>query len=101
MKQFKDYLDNIEYPKSKSSWNISGIIKGQNGFYKFDTRPLKNNTKTGSFKTKADKIVFEYDNKFIILDVEELHKYLKENSLKIVKIEDIISKLDWNITLQK
>ena len=37
----------------------------------------------------------------IILDVEELHDYLKENSASVVKIEDLISKLEWNIILPK
>ena len=101
MKIFKDYLDNIEYPGPNSSWNIAGTVKGQNGFYKFDTRPLKNNAKGGSFKTKVDKIVCDIKDQYIIVDVEELHNYLKENSLKVVKIEDLISKLEWNIILPK
>ncbi len=101
MKEFKDFLINIEYPKSKSSWDIAGVIKGKNGFYKFDTKPLKNNTKAGSFKTKADKIVFEYKNECVVLDVEELHQYLKENNIKIVKLEELIFKLEWNIILPK
>ena len=54
-----------------------------------------------AFKTKADKIVYDINNQYIIVDVEELHNYLKENSLKVVKIEDLISKLDWNIILPK
>jgi len=70
-------------------------------FYKFDTKPLKNNTKAGSFKTKADKIVFEYKNECVVLDVEELHQYLKENNIKIVKLEELIFKLEWNIILPK
>jgi hypothetical protein len=41
MKNFKEYLDNLDYPSKKDSWNIAGIIKGQNGYYKFDTRPLQ------------------------------------------------------------
>tara|TARA_B100000123_G_scaffold272409_1_gene254987 strand:+ start:2755 stop:3063 length:309 start_codon:yes stop_codon:yes gene_type:complete len=101
VKQFEDYLDNIEYPKSKSSWNISGIIKGQNGFYKFDTRPLKNNIKTGSFKTKADKIVLDMKHQYIIVDVPELHQYLKKKKLKKLVLEELISALEWNIILPK
>ena len=101
MRQFKDYLDNIEYPGPKSSWNIAGTIKGQNGFYKFDTKPLKNNAKVGSFKTKADKMVFDIKDQYIIVDIEELHQYLRENNVKNVQLEDLISELDWNIILPK
>jgi hypothetical protein len=101
MKIFKDYLDNIEYPGPSSSWNIAGTIKGQNGFYKFDLSPLKNNAKKGFFKTKADKIVVDIKNQWIIIDTEELHRYLKENNIKIVQLEDLLSKLEWNIVLPK
>ena len=40
-------------------------------------------------------------DQYIIVDVEELHQYLKSNSSKIVHLEDLISKLDWNIILPK
>ena len=106
LNRFSKNLTAIKYPKEKSTWNIGGIIKGQNAFYKFDTRPIQKIKdgeigKYGSFNTKADKIVFEAKKQWIIVDVEELHNYLKENSLKVVKIEDLISKLDWNIILPK
>ena len=48
--KFKDKLESIEYPKNKQSWNIAGIIKGHNGFYKFDTRPIQK-TKQGEIGT--------------------------------------------------
>lgn len=103
---FKDKLTNIKYPTKKESWNIAGIIKGQNAFYKFDTRPIQKVKKNeigkyGSFNTKADKIVFELKNKWIIVDVNELHVYLKQNKLKKVYLEDLLSRLDWNIILSK
>lgn len=103
---FKDYLNNIEYPNDKQSWDIAGVIKGQNRFYKFDTRPIQK-TKEGemgkqsSFNTKADKMVFEDEKQWIIIDIEELHAYLKENKLEKVYLNDLISKLDWNIILLK
>ena len=62
MKQFKEYLTNIKYPKGKDSWNIAGILKDHNAFYKFDTRPLKHNAKVGFFKTKANKMVFDIED---------------------------------------
>ena len=93
----KKYANN--YQKEKELWDVEGILHNQ--IYKFDLRPLKNNVKEGFFKTKANKIVFDIKNEYIIVDVEELHNYLKENLLKVVKIEDLLSKLEWNIILKK
>jgi hypothetical protein len=103
---FINLLDNIKYAtkqeQQKELWDVEGIIKNRyNQSFKFDLRPLKNNAKGGSFKTKADKIVYDMKNQYIILDVEELHNYLKENLATVVKIEDLISKLEWNIILPK
>jgi len=106
LKLFKDNLENIEYPSQKKSWDVAGIIKGHNGFYKFDTRPLQK-TKEGelgkysSFNSEADKMVFETKDKWIVVDLEELHAYLKNNKLKKVYLQDLIFKLDWNITISK
>jgi len=106
LKLFKDNLESIEYPSQKKSWDVAGIIKGHNGFYKFDTRPLQK-TKEGelgkysSFNSEADKMVFETKDKWIIVDLEELHVYLKNNKLKKVYLQDLIFKLDWNITISK
>jgi hypothetical protein len=69
--------------------------------FKFDLRPLKNNIKIGSFKSKADKMVFDMKDQFIVVDTEELHQYLKENKLKEVHLQDLLSKLEWNIILPK
>ena len=106
MKQFNENLENLKYPSKKDTWNIAGIIKGQNGFYKFDTRPIQKIKdgeigKYGSFNTRADKIVFEAKKQWIIVDVEELHKYIKENKLQKVHLQDLLSKLEWNIILPK
>jgi hypothetical protein len=85
--------------KEKELWDIEGILHNQK--FKFDLRPLKNNSKGGSFKTKADKIVYDIKDQYIIVDVEELHTYLNNNSLKVVQLEDLLSKLEWNIVLPK
>ena len=98
---FENNLENIEYPKGKPGWDVAGTLKGKNGFYKFDTRPLKNSAKAGSFKTKADKIVYDLREQWIIVDVEELHQYLKQNKIKVINLQDIIFKLDWNIVIPK
>ena len=106
MFEFIYLLENVKYAtpyqKKTEQWNIQGILKGRyNQSYKFDLRPLKNNSKPGSLKTKADKMVFDIEDKWIIVDIEELHTYIKEHKLKIVQLEDLISKLEWNIILPK
>ena len=103
-KLFEKYLDDIEYPskeQKKELWNISGILRKRlNQKLKFDTRPIqKEGFKVGSFKSKADKMVFYFNKKWIIIDMKELIIYIKSNNLKDIKIEELINKLDWNITL--
>jgi len=104
--KFSNYLTAIEYPKAKTSWNIAGIIKGQNAFYKFDVKDmfkLPNGTpaQKGRLDSKADKMVLETDDKWVILDLEELHQYIKKNKLTKVYVNDLISKLEWTIFLAK
>lgn len=103
LENFKSYLENIEYPKSKTSWGISGNIKGHNAFYKFDISPIckfkKGIGKLLSPTSKADKIVFENDKNWLILDIEEIRNYCGKKN--VVSIDDLISKLDWNIILPK
>ena len=85
--------------KKRELWDVQGIL--HNRMYKFDLRPLKNNSKAGSFKTKADKMVFDMKDQFIVVDVEELHQYLKDSKTKFVHLWQLISKLEWNIILPK
>ena len=106
VKRFAKHLTNIEYPKEKTSWNIAGIIKGQNAFYRFDVRnmfKLSDGTpaQNGKLNTKAQKMVFELKNEWLILDVEEINKYVKNNKLKDLELNDLISKLEWTIFLTK
>jgi hypothetical protein len=46
-------------------------------------------------------MVFDIKDRYIVVDVEELHEYLKDKELKMVYLEELISKLDWNIILLK
>jgi hypothetical protein len=106
VEKFSKYLENIEYPKLKTSWNIAGIIKGQNAFYKFDVRdmfalPDGTPAQKGRLDSKADKMVLEMEDQWIILDLEELHQYIKKNKLTKVYVNDLISKLEWTIFLAK
>jgi hypothetical protein len=106
IERFSTYLTAIEYPKLKTSWNIAGIIKGQNAFYKFDVRDmfaLSDGTpaQKGRLDSKADKMVLEMEDKWVILDLEELHQYIKKNKVTKVYVNDLIKKLEWNIVIIK
>jgi hypothetical protein len=106
MLQKLGFLSDITYAtlnqKQKELWDVEGILKNRlNQKLKFDLRPLKNNAKGGSFNTKADKIVYDMKDQFIVVDTEELHQYLKEHKLKEVHLQDLLSKLEWNIILPK
>ena len=100
---FKSKLKEVNFPskrqKLKELWDVEGILNNQK--FKFDLRPIKDNGKVGSFRTKADKMVFDMKDQWVIIDVEELHQYIKENDLKEVHLQSLISKLDWNIILPK
>ena len=103
MKNFYKKLKNITLASLKQKknelWDAEGVLHNQ--LLKFDLRPLKNNIKIGSFKSKADKMVFDIKDQYIILDTEELNQYIKENNVKDVHLQNLISKLEWNIVLPK
>jgi len=104
--RFAKYLTAIEYPKEKTSWNIAGIIKGQNAFYRFDVREMfemPNGTpaQSGRLDTKAQKMVLEGEKEWLILDLEELHEYIRREKKTEVYINDLISDLEWTIFLAK
>ena len=106
IENFSKYLTATEYPKLKTSWNIAGIIKDKNAFYRFDVRDMFNlpdgtPAQKGRIDSKADKMVLEMEDKWVILDLEELHQYIKKNKLKKVYVNDLISKLEWTIFLAK
>ena len=65
------------------------------------TAIIKNNCKIGYYQSKADKMVFDINNQWIVVDVEELHTFLKENEIKETHIDELLSKLDWNIVISK
>ena len=100
---FINRLKEVKYAtnsqKKKELWDVKGILHNQS--FKFDLRPLKNNAKNGSFKTKADKMVFDINDEYIVVDVEELHQHLNNKQKKVVYLNDLILNLDWNIIITK
>jgi|SRR5210317_2015056 len=100
---FINRLKEVKYAtnsqKKKELWDVKGILHNQS--FKFDLRPLKNNAKKGSFKTKADKMVFDINDEYVVVDVEELHQHLNSKQKKVVYLNDLILELDWNIIINK
>src|SRR5210317_145982 len=95
-----NYANNSQ--RKKELWDVEGILKNRlNQKLKFDLRPLKDNVKIGSFKTKADKMVFDMPKEYIVIDVEELQNYIKTNKIKKVHLQKLIFELDWNIVIKK
>tara|TARA_R100001163_G_C5023144_1_gene165409 strand:+ start:402 stop:731 length:330 start_codon:yes stop_codon:yes gene_type:complete len=106
VKKFAKYLTGIEYPKEKTSWNIAGMIKGKNAYYRFDVRemfemPDGTLAQKGRLDTKAQKMVIEGEKNWMIIDLDELHEYIRREKKKKVYINDLIDNLEWTIFLAK
>ena len=109
--RFSIHLQDITWPteaqKNNEHWNVSGVLKkNSNQEFKFDVRPMfqmPNNQlgKKATTASKADKIVFETDKNWVIIDVLELHEYIKKQCLTVIQFEDLLSKLEWNIYISK
>ena len=54
-----------------------------------------------NIKSKADKIVVQTNHEWIILDVEELNKYVLKNKLNKIYLDDITPILEWTIIIKK
>ena len=109
----KSFIKNIVDPvfptkeeKNKELWDVKGRLKRGNQLFKFDIRPLKivNDNrleKIGYFNTKADKIVFEDVNQWIIFDTQELNEYIKSKEKRDFNLKELLNNLNWNIVLLK
>ena len=99
------YLSNIKWNEGED-WQVEGNIKRlSNQYLKFDIRFLKDfNDKKGKLinsKSQADKVLFEDDKNWILVDTQELIKYMKISDLKQINLEQLLSNIDWNIVLPK
>lgn len=103
----KEYTLANTFEKKNEFWDVKGtLIKYSNREFKFDLRPITNVGnetigKRGFTTTKADKMVFNTVDKWIIVDIEELHQYLKKLNPKIIHLDKIISDFEWNIIINK
>ena len=101
----KQYLSNTKWNEGKD-WQVEGNIKRlSNQYLKFDIRFLKDfNDKKGKLinsKSQADKVLFEDDKNWILVDTQELIKYMRISDLKQINLEQLLSNIDWNILLPK
>lgn len=97
------YIDNPTWNKHNYDWQVSGFINQSNlsnQLLHIDIRRHKD-FKNIKINTKADKVLFENQGKWILVDTEELINYIKQNNIKNVTLQDLISRLDWNIILSK
>lgn len=107
--RFAKNLVCIEYPKERCSWHISGIIpKFSNQIHKYDVRGMRvedngHLSKPGSTSSKADKMVFETDINWLIFDTEEFHRYLYNNKITIIHLDDMVKNLNkiWVLSKDK
>jgi hypothetical protein len=104
IKFVNECLLNVKWCEN-NSYQVEGLLKDSNQYYKFDIRFLNDfNDKKGKLinsKSQADKVLFEDDKNWILVDTQELVKYMKEHSLKEVKLEELIKSIDWNIVFPK
>jgi|TARA_R100001163_G_C5063018_1_gene200209 hypothetical protein len=107
IQNFSNFLEEISYPSDKElSWHIQGRLKKSNQIFKFDVRNMfkLNSNESGKYinlGSQADKVVFEFENQWVILDMKEFNNYINKNKVKKVYLNDLLSKLDWSIILPK
>lgn len=107
IKKFSLFLKEIKYPNKKDDWDIEGIIHQKtNRLYKFDLSPIKkfkenDYGKIGYFNTKAEKMVFDFKDNWIVLDIEELNEYVKSTDKRDFNIDELLDNLSWNLILSK
>lgn len=105
--RFSKHLKEISYPKKFEGWHVEGIlINKSNQLHKFDVQGMTRVDedrleRNGSFKSKADKMVFETDVNWIVVDLEELHNYVKNTNNKDINLNTIVNEFQWNIILVK
>ena len=109
MKDFLKYIVDpvLATPEERQNeiWDVEGRLKNGNQPFKFDIRPLKDvgnrAEKTGYFKSKSDKMVFETISQWIIFDTEELHDYVKFKGKTDFNIDELLDNLSWNLIIDK
>ena len=105
IKFVNECLINITWHEN-NTYQVEGLLKQSNQYYKFDIRflndfPEDKKGKLINSKSQADKVLFEDDQNWILVDTQELIKHMKKFNLKEVKLEELIKSIEWNIILPK
>jgi hypothetical protein len=105
IKFVNECLTNVTWHES-NSYQVEGLLKQSNQYYKFDIRYLNDFSKDKkgkliNSKSQADKVLFEDDKNWILVDTQELIKYMRISGLKQINLEQLLSNIDWNIVLPK
>ena len=100
----KQCLENItwatEQQIKKEHWHVSGILSNRsNENLKFDID--FQNRKYVKSNSKANKILFDYKDKWVLIDTKEFIYFMKNNTINTVDLDNLLDNLDWNITLLK
>jgi hypothetical protein len=73
IKFVKEYLTNVKWQNNKD-WQVEGLLKQSNQYYKFDIRHLSDfadkKGKLINSKSKSDKVLFEDDQNWIVVDTK-------------------------------
>jgi uncharacterized protein YjaZ len=107
LNRFSKKLEEIIYPIQFEGWHIQGRIKNKsNQVFKFDVRNMEKYEneqfqKKAFTGSKADKMVFELSDQWVIVDIEELHNYVKETNNKDINLNIILKEFQWNLIIQK
>jgi len=109
--KFVNLLSTVNYPTSNQQkqelWDVEGIIKKHsNQKFKFDVRDLfrykeSQGARWQKYATRADKVVLEATDRWVIIEVAEMNKYVKKHKLKQVRLEDLMKELEWSIEVPK
>jgi hypothetical protein len=105
VKFVKECLTNVIWHEN-NNYQVEGQLIQSNQYYKFDIRNLSDfpEDKKGkliSSGSQANKVLFEDDKNWILVDTQELIKYMKAYGLKEIRLEELIKNIDWNIILPK
>lgn len=100
------YLTNVEWNLKNKQWQVAGNLSSQsNRHFKFDIRNVipteKGFKKIIEYNNESDKILFETEKDWVLLDTEECVEYVKNNKLSKVTLQTLLDNLDWNIVLNK
>jgi hypothetical protein len=105
IKFVNECLTNIKWHEN-NSYQVEGLLKQSNQYYKFDIHylndfPEDKKGKIVNSNSQADKVLFEDDQNWILVDTQEFIKYMKAYGIKEVKLEELIKNIEWNIILPK